>query len=113
MILIYDSEVDIYDPKGFLQLVTGDIFVFTNNESHGLWTDALLPSNNKPIMPYYRQKWVLVTVWPDWAIYWTLENFLKPLVTIILLKSPSFLGNFCKCVKIFNFCREIIFGQIL
>ena len=38
-------------------------------------------------------------VWPDWAIYWTLGNFLKPLATINLSKSPAFLGNFCKCVK--------------
>ena len=28
-------------------------------------------------------------VWPDWAIYWTLGNFLKPLATINLPKSPS------------------------
>ena len=47
-------------------------------------------------------------VWPDMAIYWTLDNFLKPLATINL---PTFLGNFCKGVKIFNFSCEIIFGQ--
>ena len=40
-------------------------------------------------------------VWPDWAIYWTLGNFLKPLATINLPKFPTFLGNFCKGVKIF------------
>ena len=33
--------------------------------------------------------------WPDWAIYLTLGNFLKPLATINLPKSPKFLGNFC------------------
>ena len=50
---------------------------------------------------------------PDWAIYWTLGSFSKPLETIILSKSPIFLGNFCKDVKIFNFSSEIIFGQLL
>ena len=35
-------------------------------------------------------------VWPDWAIYCTLGNFSKPVATIILPKSPTFLGNFCK-----------------
>ena len=30
-----------------------------------------------------------------------------------LPKSPVLLGNFCKCVKIFNFSSEIIFGQLL
>ena len=35
---------------------------------------------------------------PDWAIYWTLGKFLKPLGTINLPKSPTFLGNFCKGV---------------
>ena len=55
----------------------------------------------------------LPTVWPDWAIYWTLGNFLKPLATIKLPKSSTFLGNFCKGVTIFNFSIEIIFGQLL
>ena len=39
-------------------------------------------------------------VWPDWAIYCTLGNFSKPLAAINLPKSPTFLGNFCKGVKI-------------
>ena len=37
----------------------------------------------------------------------------KALGTIILPKSPTFLGNFCKGVKIFNFSSEITFGQLL
>ena len=41
--------------------------------------------------------------WPDWAIYWTLGNFLKPLSTINLHKSPTFLGNFCKGVQNLSF----------
>ena len=53
------------------------------------------------------------SVWPDWASYWTLGNFSKPLATINFPKSPTFLGNFCKGVKIFNFCSEIIFGKLL
>ena len=52
-------------------------------------------------------------VWPDWAIYWTLGIFLKPCTTINLPKSPKILGNFCKGVKIFNFSRNIIFGELL
>ena len=54
-----------------------------------------------------------VIVWPDWAIYWTLGKFLKPLATINLSKSPAFLGNFCKGVKIYQFSSEIIFRQLL
>ena len=38
--------------------------------------------------------------WPDSEIYWTLGHFLKNLATINLPKSPTFLGNFCKDVKI-------------
>ena len=52
-------------------------------------------------------------VWPDWAIYWTLGNFLKPLATINLPKSPTFLGKFWKGVKIFHISSEITFGQLL
>ena len=55
----------------------------------------------------------LVTVWTDWAICCTLGNFLKHVATIILPKSPSFLGNFCKGVEIFHFYSEIIFAHIL
>ena len=42
-------------------------------------------------------------MWPDLAIYWTLGHFLKPLATIKLPKSPTFLGSFCKGVKIIHF----------
>ena len=66
-------------------------------------------------------QWILLSgwwggpqpVWPDWAIYWTLGNFLKPLATINLPKSPTFFGNFCKGVKIYHFSSEIVFGQLL
>ena len=50
-------------------------------------------------------------MWPDWAIYWTLGNLLKPLATINLPKSPTFLGNFSNEVKIFHFSNETFFGN--
>ena len=40
-------------------------------------------------------------------------NFSKPLATINLPKSSTFLGNFCKGVYIIHFSSEIIFGQLL
>ena len=40
-------------------------------------------------------------------------QLLKPLATINLAKSPTFLGNFCKGVKIYHFSSEINFGQLL
>ena len=40
-------------------------------------------------------------------------NFLKPLATINLPKSLTFLGNFCKGVKIYHFSIEIILRQLL
>ena len=33
--------------------------------------------------------------------------------TIILPKSPKYLGNFCEGVKICHFSNEIVFGQLL
>ena len=39
-------------------------------------------------------------------------QLLKPLAVINLPKSPKFLGNFCKGVKIYHFSSEIIFGQL-
>ena len=47
------------------------------------------------------------------GIFWTLGNFLKPLSTINLPKSPTFLGIFSNGVKIYYFSSEIIFGQLL
>ena len=43
--------------------------------------------------------------------FWTF-GFLKPLATINLPKSLTFLGIFCKGVKIYNFSSEIIFGPL-
>ena len=45
-------------------------------------------------------------VWPDWAIYWTLGNFLKPSATINLPKSFTSLGNFYKDVKSYHFSSK-------
>ena len=45
--------------------------------------------------------------------YLTLGHFLKRLETINFPKSPTFIGNFCKSVKIYHFSSEIIFGQLL
>ena len=47
------------------------------------------------------------------GVFCTLGNFLKPVATINLPKSFSFLDNFCKGVKIYHFSSEIIFGQLL
>ena len=49
-----------------------------------------------------------LAVWPDWAIYWTLGNFLKPLAAINLLKIFRIIRQFCKGAKILNFSSEII-----
>ena len=48
------------------------------------------------------------SVRPDWAIYCTFGNDSKPLATINLPKSPTFLGNFCKGVKIYHFWATFI-----
>ena len=39
------------------------------------------------------------TVWPYWAIFWTLGNFSKPVGTISLPKSSTFFGIFVKVSK--------------
>ena len=41
------------------------------------------------------------------------EQDFKAFATINLPESLTFLGNFCKGVKIFHFSSEIIFGQLL
>ena len=54
-----------------------------------------------------------ITVWPDWVIFGTLGKNSKPVAKIILHKSPTLLGKFCKGAKIIHFSSEIIFGQLL
>ena len=54
-----------------------------------------------------------MSVWPDWAIYLTLCNFSKHQAAINLPKSTTFVGNYCKGVKILAFSSEFIFGQLL
>ena len=39
-------------------------------------------------------------VWPDWAIYWTLGNFLKPLATIYLPKSLTLFKEQIRALQI-------------
>ena len=51
-------------------------------------------------------------VWPDWAIFYTFGNFLKPLATTNLPKSLTFLGNFCKGVKSYHFLVKSILGNV-
>ena len=50
-------------------------------------------------------------VWPDWAIYWTLGNFLKPLATNNLSKSPTFLAIFVKVLKSIIFLVKSFLGN--
>ena len=54
-----------------------------------------------------------LTVRQDWAIYWTLGNFLKPLATLNFAQISHILRQYLKNVKINHFSCEIIFGQLL
>ena len=58
-------------------------------------------------------KWWFQSVWSDLAIFCTLGKHSKLAATIILPKSPTLLGNFCKGVKIIHFSSELNFGQLL
>ena len=52
---------------------------------------------------YHFPKWSRYdTVWTDWAIFCTLGNHSKLVAKIILPKSPTLLGYFCKIVKIIH-----------
>ena len=48
-----------------------------------------------------------------WRFFCTLGNHSKLVATIILPKSPTLLGKFCKGVKIIHFSSEFIFGHLL
>ena len=53
----------------------------------------------------------LHSVWPDWAIFLTLGYFLRPLATINLPKSLTFLGIFVKVSKSILFLVKSFLGN--
>ena len=57
----------------------------------------------------FHSKWR--AVWPDLPIYWTLGNFSKPLATISLPKTPTFLGNFLEVSKYLIFLVKSFLGN--
>ena len=50
-------------------------------------------------------------MWPDWAIFWTLGNCSKPLATINLPKSLTFLAIFVKVSKSIIFLVKSCLGN--
>ena len=53
----------------------------------------------------------LVAVWPDWAIYYNLANFSKPVATMILPKLPTLYSIFVKVLKSFIFLVKSFLGN--
>ena len=84
----------------FLQKLHFITSTITKNEiAEFSWNWVELPSTpfNNPLTE--GGAWA---VWPDLAIYWTLGKFLKSLAPIYFPEAPTFLGNFCNGVKIFQ-----------
>ena len=75
--------------------------------------ETLERETNGKIYYWEESKLMSHSVLPCWEIYVTLGKFLKHLATINLPKYPTFVGNFCKDVKIYHFSSEITFGQLL
>ena len=69
-----------------------------HTKTSGNW---IITAENTHLLCKRESMTVQLAVWPDWAIYWTLGNFSKPLATINLPKSPTFLGNCHFLVKSF------------
>ena len=83
----------------------------TFDKTNGDWSNFY---NNSPFVElqhrhnyYYYQCDQIGRFIGLWASFWSLWQ------QLILSISPTFIGNFWKGVKIFNFSTEIIFGQLL
>ena len=72
--------------------------------THNLHLTSLLPSQADPIDTYLNSVTRLGNLLDFGQV-------LKPLATINLPKSPTFLGNFCKGVKNYHFSNENILGN--
>ena len=111
-----NSRFSQYPPKIFYNIdcrINLLAFVHELAEPSRIWAlrislDTIGDKNRRD-----RDRCILWPVWPDWAIFWTVGNILKPLATINLPQSFLFLVNYCKGVKIIHFSSETIFGQLL
>ena len=65
------------------------------------------------VLSGHDKQWNRVTVWQELVIFYTLGNLSKPLATINLPNSLTFLVNIWKGVIIINFISEIVFGHLL
>ena len=109
------TEFDILGTRAVQRIIRNDFFHFVTKpkkekcESHQsqFFSFFLCPfltfSNYEKCIPR--------PVWPDWAIYWTLGNFSKPLATIVLSKSQTFLSNFWKGSKLYHFLLKYFLGN--
>ena len=72
---------------------------------HARWslTTTLWPFFNGPTLQCDQIGWFI----------WLWATFLKPLATKKFPKSPTFLGNFCRGIKIYHFFSAIILGNFL
>ena len=58
----------------------------TSNLSGKVWATKVTKAHARSFAHLFL---LLRALWPDWAIYWSLDNFLRPLATINLPKSPT------------------------
>ena len=77
-------------------------------------------SNRKPLTATIKLQWLEFVQLPmvvhsvtRLGDFYTLGNFLKPLATINYPKSLTFLGNFCKYVKIYHFSWKSFLGNFI
>ena len=73
-------------------MMTGQIWIYVE-QTRPLWVNPKASEWDRAKVEG-RTNFELQPVWPDRAIYWTWDKFLKPLATINLPKSPAFLGIF-------------------
>ena len=109
--LVFGKSMNIFCPKNY---AIRQFFIVVKSQIFNSYLAMNNRKHLKTLIAHIFESGIYWSwaVWPDWAIYWTLGNFLKPLAIIDLPKSPTFFGNFCKGVKIFNFSCEIIFRQL-
>ena len=106
------TEHSIYDVQGKEKIVKGEEFLWKIKTLKVSHIFSSLVTELKGGIHLRILTWLLssVTRLGDLLDF---GQVLKPLVTINLPKSPTFLCNFCKGIKIYHFSSEIIFRQLL
>ena len=104
--ITYEKSLRTKTNRLWLFRTYGNLFDTGNTRAHNLWPQSTTKQK------FILLQWVMTSVTRLGNLL-DFGQLFKAFGNNYLPKSPTFLGNFCKGVKIYPFSSEIIFGKLL